>query len=91
MFYKVDEYIYLKKDKYTFKEEIILDNGRRVYCLTAISGDVVHGLLQSFNFISQDAAEEAINAYLENKRRLVNFEYANAKPVVEITNYQTVK
>ena len=91
MFYKINEYIYLKKDKYTFKKEIILDNGRKVYCLTAVNGDDVHGLLQSFEFISKDAADEAINAYLESKRRLVNFEYANAKPIIKITKYQIGK
>ena len=87
MFYKLDEYIYLKTDKYTFKEQIILDNNRRVYCLVAVNGDVVDGLLESFDFITQDEADEVISEYLKNRRRLINFEYSNAKPLIEITDW----
>ena len=47
MVYKIDENVYLIKDKYTFKEEVFLDKGRTVYCLTAANGDVIHGLLHS--------------------------------------------
>ena len=91
MFYKLDEYIYLKTDKYTFKEQIILDNNRRVYCLVAVNGDVVDGLLESFDFITQDEADEVISEYLKNRRRLINFEYSNAKPLIEITDCKVGK
>ena len=88
MIYKLDEYVYLVKDKYTFKEQTILDNNRLVYCLVAISGGVVHGLLQSFENLTKDEEDEAINNYLKNRRRLISFEYAKAKPIIELTNYK---
>ena len=89
MVYKVNEFIYLIKDKYTFKEQIFLDNNKLVYCLVAIKDDVVHGLFQSFFSPTKDEADEAIKGYLKNKRRLVNFDYKNVKELVEITSYKT--
>ena len=84
MIYKLNEFVYLIKDKYTFKEQTFLDNNRLVYCLVAANGDVIHGLWQSFNRISKDEEDEVIKEYLKNKRRLVNFDYANAKPLIKL-------
>ena len=91
MIYKIDEYVYLLKDKYTFKKEMFLDNGRLVYCLTAVKGDVIHGLLQSFFRHPKDEIDKAISDYLKNRKRLVNFDYSNAKEMIEITNYKIGK
>ena len=91
MFYKLNEYVYLSKDKYTFKEWLILDNHRLVYCLVAVNGDVIHGLLQSFNKLSKDEKDKVIKEYLKNKRKLINFEYSNAKPIIEITDCKVGK
>ena len=88
MIYKLNEYVYLTKDKYTFKEQTFLDNNRLVYCLVAINGDVVHGLLQSFFRPTADEEDKAIKDYLSNKRRLINFAYTKAKEIVKITNYK---
>ena len=92
MFYKVDEYIYSKHDKYTFKEQHIIDGGRLVYCLVAVSGDIVHGLLQSaFENLTADEIDLAIKEYLKNRKRLVNFEYSNAKDLIKLTDYKAGK
>ena len=91
MFYKLDEYVYLVKDKYTFKEVLILDNNRLVHCLVAVNGDTVHGLLQSFDNLSTDEEDKAISDYLRNRRRLINYDYANAKDLVKLTSYNGKK
>ena len=88
MVYILDENVYLKKNKYTFKEQTFWDKGRTFYCLTAANGDVIHGLLQSLIRISKDEKDEAISKYLKSKRRWKSFEYANAKPLIEITSYK---
>ena len=88
MIYSLDENVYLVKDKYTFKEQIFIDNGIKVYCLVAVNGDVIHGLLQSISRLSIDEKDEAINEYLKNRTRLANFDYANAKPLIEIVSYK---
>ena len=84
MIYKLNEYVYLKENKYIFKEQLFLDNGRKVYCLVAVSGDVVHGLLQSLFNLKKDEVDEAIEEYLKNRRRLIRFDYANAKEIKEV-------
>ena len=91
MFYKLDEYVYLIKDKYTFKEVLILDNNRLVRCLVAVNGDAVHGLLQSFNKLSKDEEDKAISDYLSNRTRLINYDYANAKDLVKLVSYNGKK
>ena len=89
MFYKINEYVYLKKDNYTFKDVLILkDNILLVYCLVAVSGNVTHGLLESLNILSKDKKDQAIKDYLKNKKRLINFEYASAKPFIKLTHYK---
>ena len=91
MIYSLDEYVYLVKDKYTFKEQSFIDKGIKVYCLVAVNGDVVHGLLQSISRLSINEKDEAIKEYLKNRRSLVNFDYANAKPLVELVSYKIGK
>ena len=91
MIWKLNEYVYFKKDKYTFKVQIILDGYLKVYCLVAINGDVVHCLLQSLENLTKDEKDEAIKQYLKNERRLISFEYAKAKPMVELTSYKVGK
>ena len=88
MIWKLNEYVYLKKDKYTFKEQTFLDGYLKVYCLVAINGDVVHGLWEGLERPTKDEKDKAINEYLKNERRLINFEYSKAKPLVELTNYK---
>ena len=89
MIYKINEYVYLIKDKYTFKKQMFLDNKKLVYCLVAIKGNVIHGLLQSSFRFSKDEADEAINEYLKNKKRLISFGYKSAKEIIKKTNYKT--
>ena len=90
-YFLVNEYVYLVKDKYTFKEQLILDNKKLVYCFVVVSGDVVHCLLQSFISPTKDEEDKAISDYLKNKRRLISFEYAKAKPIVELTSFNGKK
>ena len=86
----VEEYVYLIKDKYTFKEELILDSNykRLIHCFVVVNGDVIHCLLEGFLKPTLEEKDKAIKDYLKNKRRLISFEYANAKPIVELTNYK---
>ena len=81
MFYKLNEFIYLKTDKYIFKEQKILDKGKLIYCLVAVNKDgAVDGLLYSFfKPATVEEKDEVIREYLKNRRRLINFEYKDAK------------
>ena len=88
MIFKVNDFVYLVKNKCTFKEQQFLDNGRLVYCLVAVEDGAVHGLLQSSYRPSLDEKDEVIKEYLKNKRRLINFDYTDAKELVEITSYK---
>ena len=76
---------------YTFKEVFSLDNNRLVHCLVVVNGDVVHGLLQSFDKLSKDEEDKAISNYLSNRTRLINYDYANAKDLVKLTSYNGKK
>ena len=87
----VNEYVYFIKDKYTFKEQLILDNRliyKIVYCFVVVDGDVVHCLLQSYEKPTADEKDKAIIDYLKNKKRLISFEYKNVKPIIELENYK---
>ncbi len=78
MIYKLNEYVYFKKDKYIFKEVSILDSNYRkiIYCFVVINGDIVHCLLEGFESPAKEEEDEAIKNYLKHKRRLISFEYA---------------
>ena len=68
MIYKLKEYVFLKKDKYTFKEQLFLNNNNKlVYCLVAVKGRVVECLLQSLNGFKKEEKDKAINDYLNAK------------------------
>ena len=87
----VNEYVYFKNNKYTFKEQLILDNRltyKLVYCFVVVDGDNIHCLLQSFEKPTADEKNKAIRNYLKNRRRLISFEYKNVKPIMELTNYK---
>ena len=88
MNYILNEYVYLKKDKYTFKKQSILDNNLLVYCLVVVSGDNIHCLLHSFTIFTKNEIDKAINEYLKSKKRLINYYYKNAKPLIKLTNYK---
>ena len=88
MIWKVNEYVYFEKDKYTFIEQKILDGYLKVYCLVAVNGDEVHGLWEGLEKPSKEEKDKAIKSYLKNGRRLINFEYAKAKPMIELTSYK---
>ena len=78
----LNECVYLKKDKYTFIDQLFLNNNKKlVYCLIVVNGDVVHCLLESYEKPSKEEKDEAIKQYLKNKRRLISFAYKNAKPL----------
>ena len=87
----VNEHVYFVKDKYTFKQQLILDNNLLVYCFVVSNGDVIHCLLESFMEPTTYEKDKAIKDYLKNKRRLINFEYAHAKPIIELINYKIGK
>ena len=90
MIYKLNECVYLTKDKYTFKEQLFLNNNNiLVYCFVAVKNGVVDCLLQSlYNGFKKDEKDKAISKYLKNKQKLISFDYAKAKPIIEITNYK---
>ena len=83
MFYKINECVYFKKDKYTFKEQVILDSEytHLIYCFVVIDDDAVYGLLEGFQNPTDDQKDKAVKNYLKNKRRLISFEYAKAKTI----------
>ena len=92
MIYKINDYIYKKKNKYTFKEEIFLNNNKRlVYCFVAIKDGVIDCLLQSiYNGFKNDEKDKAINDYLSGKTKTIDCDYSklsnNAKPLIEIVS-----
>ena len=77
MFYKKYEFIWSKTDKYTFLKQAFIDKNRTVYCLVVVvDGGAVRGLLQSFQDLTADDMDKAVNEYLESGRVLINFDYA---------------
>ena len=80
MFYKVNDFVYLKTNKYTFKEQTFLDNKKLIYCLVAVEDGVVHGLLQSFFYRPTiDEKDEAIKEFLKDGRRLIKKKNTDTK------------
>ena len=78
MIYKLNEYVYLKKDKYTFKEEIFWNNNNRlVYCFVAVKDGVVECLLQSlYNGFKKEQKDKAIDNYLNSKAKPIDCGYS---------------
>ena len=91
MIYKLDECIYKKQIKYTFKVQIFLNNNNRlVYCFVAVKGGVVSCLLQSlFNGFKKEEKEKAINDFLSNKIKTLEYVYSNAKEMVELVSFKS--
>ena len=69
MIYKLDECIYLKKNRYIFKEQLFLNNNNKlVYCFVAAKGGVVECLLQSIhNGFTKNEKDKIIDEYLNSK------------------------
>ena len=93
MIYKLNEYVYLKKDKYTFKEQLFLNNNNRlVYCFVAVKDGVTECLLQSlYNGFKKEEKDKAIDNYLNSKIKL-DCGYSklneNAKEIVKLVSYK---
>ena len=66
--YKLDECIYLKKNKYTFKTELFWKNSMLIYCFVASKDGAAACLLQSlFTGFSKEEKNKAIVDYLNSK------------------------
>ena len=95
MIYKLNEYVYLKKNKYTFKEQLFLNNNKRlVYCFVAVKGRVVECLLQSlYNGFTKAEKDKVINEYLNHKAKALECGYSklndNAKAIVKLTSFNS--
>ena len=93
MIYKLNECIYKKQNKYTFKEELFLNNNRLVYCFVAVKGRAVKCLLESlFNGFKKEEKDKAINDYLSSKKAQNNKDYSmlndNAKEIIKLVSYK---
>ena len=94
MIYKLDEHVYLKKDKYTFKEQLFWNNNNRfVYCFVAVKDGVTECLLQSlYNGFKKEQKDKAINNYLNSKAKPLDCGYSklndNAKEIVKLVSYK---
>ena len=66
---KLNEYVYLKKNKYTFKEQLFWNNNNRfVYCFVAVKGRTIECLLQSlYNGFKKEEKDKVINDFLSSK------------------------
>ena len=68
MNYKLCECVYLKKDKYTFKEQLFLNNNNKiVYCLVADKSGDIECLYQSLNSFGNKTKDLIIKQYLDFK------------------------
>ena len=96
MIYKLNESVYLKKNKYTFKEQLFLNNNNRlVYCFVAVKGGVVECLLQSlYSGFTKSEKDKVINDYLSSKIKALECDYStlnnNAKAIVKLVSYKGV-
>ena len=97
MIYNIDEVTYKMYKGYTFKVQLFLNNNNRlVYCFVAVKNDAVKCLLQSsFHGFTKDEKDKAINDFLKSKKKQNNKDYLrlskNAKEIVELISYKTVK
>ena len=97
MIYKINDSVYFKKNKYTFKEQIFLnDNKILVYCFVVAKGRTVECLLQSlYSGFAKKEKDAAINDYLSKKIKALECDYSNlnnnAKEFIEITSYKIGK
>ena len=94
MVYKLNEYVYFKKDKYTFIEQMFLNNNNLlIYCFIAKKGRCVECLLQNYNAFTKSEKDKVINEYLSHKAKAFKLEneYANAKELVELVSFNGKK
>ena len=95
MVYKINDSIYSKVGKYTFKEQIFLNNNKiLVFCfVVAKKGGVVECLLQSIcSGFSKCEKDKVIKDYLDNKIKALECDYStlssNTKELIEVTKYK---
>ena len=94
MVYLLNETVYLKKDKYTFKDQLFWNNNNRFcYCFVAVKGGKVDCLLQSIDGgFKKDKKDKVIKDYLNSKFKTLDCGYSKlsdkAKPIIEITDYK---
>ena len=92
MIYKLYENVFLKKNKYTFKEQLFLNNNNRlVYCFVASKNGVVDCLLQSlYSGFSKEEKDKVIVDYLNSKIKTLDCDYSDlsssTKELVKSTN-----
>ena len=93
MIYKLDECIYLKKNKYTFKTELFWKNSMLIYCFVASKDGAVVCLLQSlFKGFSKSEKDKAINDFLKGEIKELDYDYSelssSSKELVKLTGYK---
>ena len=91
MIYKLNECIYKKQNKYTFKDQLFLNNNNRlVYCFVAVKGRAVKCLLESlYSGFTKSEKDKAINDYLSNKIKALECDYNNnAKEIIKLVSYK---
>ena len=93
MIYKLDECIYLEKNKYTFKTELFWKDNMLIYWYVASKNGVVACLLQSlFTGFSKEEKNKAINDYFKGEIKELDYDYSElnccSKELVKLTNYK---
>ena len=93
MIYKLDECIYLKKNKYTFKTELFWKDNMLIYCFVASKDGAAACLLQSlFTGFSKEEKNKAIVDYLKGEIKELDYDYSelssSTKELVKLTNYK---
>ena len=97
MIYNIDEITYKMYKGYTFKVQTFQDGVTVIYCFVAVKNDAAVCLLQSlFHGFTKDEKDKAINDYLKNKKiKELDYDYStlskNAKEIVQLVSYKTVK
>ena len=94
MIYKLNEYVYSKKDKYTFIEQMFLNNNNLIiYCFIAKKGRCNDCLLQNYSAFSKAEKDKVISDYLNHKAKAskLDDEYASAKEIVKLTSFNGQK
>ena len=94
MIYKLHECVYLKKDKYTFIEQIFLNNNNiLIYCFVAKKGRCIDCLLQNYSAFPKAEKDKVISEYLSHKAKALKLDskFANAKEMVKLTSFNGKK
>ena len=91
------ESVYKKQSRYTFKDQLFLNNNNKFcYCFVAVKRGKVECLLQSIDGgFKKDEKDNVIKDYLNSKFKKLDCGYSKlnnkAKPIVEITGYKVGK